>query len=174
MTTSNSKFKNKKQLRAVLESTRAPESTKSERSRLVNILDVDYKAANIEDIVNRVENVNKDQKFSQKILSNKYQYVFDGSLGDLNVPPIELEVKKGSEPVHSRPLPISHIHKENLYKEIQRMVILNILEISSCSAWAIPTCFMPKLNSTVCMVSDLRKLNANLIQKPYPIPKNLV
>ena len=39
MTTSVSKSENKKQLRAVLESTREPESTKSERSRLVKILD---------------------------------------------------------------------------------------------------------------------------------------
>ena len=51
MTTSVSKFENKKQLRAVLESTREPESTKSERSRLVKILDADYKPADIEDIV---------------------------------------------------------------------------------------------------------------------------
>ena len=47
-----------------------------------------------------------------------------------SLPPIELEVKQGTEPVHSRPFPVPHIHKETLYKEIQRMVAMNILEMS--------------------------------------------
>ena len=64
MTTSNSKFENKKQLRVVLERTREPESTKSERSRLVKILDADYKATDLEDIVNKADNLNKEQKVS--------------------------------------------------------------------------------------------------------------
>ncbi len=63
MNTSNQKFENKKKFRAVLEQKREPESTKSERSRLVKILDTDYKAADIEDIVVNAENLNKEQKF---------------------------------------------------------------------------------------------------------------
>ena len=34
-----------------------------------------------------------------------------------------------------------------------------------------PTFIVPKPNGTVRMVSDFRKLNTNLVQKPYPIPK---
>ena len=51
------------------------------------------------------------------------------------------------------------------------MVALGILEKTSCSAWASPTFIIPKPNGTVRMVSDFRKLNANLVRKPYPIPK---
>ena len=87
MTTPVTKFKNKKQLRAVLESTQEPESTKSERSRLVKILDADYKPADIDDIVMKADNLNKEQKDSLRILLNKYKNLFDGSLGDFNVPP---------------------------------------------------------------------------------------
>ena len=171
MTTPVTKFKNKKQLRAVLESTQEPESTKSERSRLVKILDADYKPADIDDIVMKADNLNKEQKDSLRILLNKYKNLFDGSLGDFNVPPIKLEVKPNTEPVHSRPFPVPHIHRQTLYKEIQRMVALGILEKASCSAWASPTFIIPKPNGTVRMVSDFRKLNTNLVRKPYPIPK---
>ena len=48
------------------------------------------------------------------------------------------------------------------------METLGILKKSSCSQWASPTFIIPKPNGTVQMVSDFRKLNANLIQKPYP------
>ena len=51
------------------------------------------------------------------------------------------------------------------------MVTLGILEKASCSVWTSPTFIMPKPNGTVRMVSDFRKLNANLVRKPYPIPK---
>ena len=46
MTTPVSRCKNKKQLRAVLESTREPESIRFEQSRLV-ILDADHKTADM-------------------------------------------------------------------------------------------------------------------------------
>ena len=80
------KFKNKKQLRAVLESTQEPESIKSERSRLVKILDADYKPADIDEIVMKADNLNEEQKDSLRILLNKYKTLFDGSLGDFNAP----------------------------------------------------------------------------------------
>ena len=64
MTTSLSKFKNKKQSRAVLESAREPESTKSERSRLVKVLNTGYKAADLEDTVNKVGDLNKEKNVS--------------------------------------------------------------------------------------------------------------
>ena len=64
MTTPVTKFKNKKQLRTVLESIKELESTKFERSRLVKILDADYKPTDIDDIVMKSDDLNKEQKDS--------------------------------------------------------------------------------------------------------------
>ena len=89
----------------------------------------------------------------------------------MDVPPIKLEIREGTEPVHSRTFPAPHIHKDTLYKEIQRIVALKRLENVSSSAWASPTFIKPKPNVTVRMLSDFRKSNTNLIRKPYPIPK---
>ena len=74
------------------------------------------------------ENLNGEQQVSLRSLLNKYKDLFDGSLGDFNVPPIKLEIKPGTEPVHSRPVPVPHIHRLTLYEEIQRMLALGILE----------------------------------------------
>ena len=51
------------------------------------------------------------------------------------------------------------------------MVALKMLKKASCSAWASPTFIIPKPNGTVHMVLDFRKLNANLVQRTYPIPE---
>ena len=82
--TSNLKFKNKKLLRAVLESTRGPERTKSELSRSGQILCVDYKAADLECILMKADNLNKELKVSLQILLHKYEDLLGGSLGDIN------------------------------------------------------------------------------------------
>ena len=61
------------------------------------------------------------------ILLNKHKDLFDGSIEAFDVPPIQLEVREGTDPVHSRYFPVHHMHKEILYKEIQRMIALSIL-----------------------------------------------
>ena len=88
MTTASTKFKNKQQLNAMLESTQEPKSTRSEQSRLVKILDADYKPANLDEIVSQAENLNSTEKTSLRVLLNKYEELFDGTLGDVNTPPI--------------------------------------------------------------------------------------
>ena len=62
MTTVSTKLKNKQHLYAILESTKEPKSTRSEQSRLVKILDVDYKPANLDEIVRQAENLNSTKK----------------------------------------------------------------------------------------------------------------
>ena len=62
MTTSFSTFKNKKKLGTILESTRESESKKYERFRLLKILDANYKAADIENIVIKAKKLDKKRK----------------------------------------------------------------------------------------------------------------
>lgn len=41
------------------------------------------------------------------------------------------------------------------------------------SQWASPSFIMPKKNKTVRFLSDFRKVNLNIVRKPYPLPKIL-
>ncbi len=45
------------------------------------------------------------------------------------------------------------------------------MEWQPSSRWALPTFIIPKKDSTVCTISDFRKLNKCIVRKPYPIPK---
>ena len=57
----STKFENKQHLDAILESTQEPKSIKSEQSRLIKILDTDYKPANLDEIVGQQDNLNEEQ-----------------------------------------------------------------------------------------------------------------
>ncbi|MGH7973988.1 MAG: hypothetical protein ACREBR_00580 [bacterium] len=47
---------------------------------------------------------------------------------------------------------------------------MKVLEPSAGSEWASPTFIIPKKNGTVRFISDFRRLNSNLLHKPYILP----
>ena len=94
---------------------------------MIEILDADYKPANLDEIVREEDNLNQKPNKYLRVLLNKYKELCDVTLGDSNIPPIKLEKKVGAEPVHSKPFPVPHIHRDTLYKEIRRMEALGIL-----------------------------------------------
>ena len=56
-------------------------------------------------------------------------------------------------------------------KEIQRLCDLGVLQWQADSEWALPTFILPKLDNTMRVDSDIRKLNKRIVRKPFPIPK---
>ena len=68
-------------------------STSSEWSRLIKILDPDYKSTSLDEIVGQTDNLDQEQK-SLRILLNKYRELFDGTLGYFNIPPIKFEKRQ--------------------------------------------------------------------------------
>ena len=91
-------------------------------------------------------------------------------MGDFDTPPVRLDLEEGAPPVYSRAFPVPQVYKKTLLKEIQWMVVLEILKKDLDSTWASPTFIIPKPNKTVRMVSDFRKVNSKLVRKPFPIP----
>ncbi len=97
--------------------------------------------------------------------------LFNGTLGDWKLPPVSFELKEGMKPYHGGPYPILHKHKAILMKEFKWLCNIGVLEWQPSSQWAPPTFIVPKKDSTVCTISDLRELNKRIVRKPYPIPK---
>jgi hypothetical protein len=56
-------------------------------------------------------------------------------------------------------------------KEIQRLCELGVLKWQPDYEWASPTFIIPKIDNTVCVVSDFREVNKRIVRKPFPIPK---
>ena len=52
--------------------------------------------------------------------------MFDGTLGDFDTPPVQIDLKEGVQPVHSRYFHVPYVHTKHLLKEIQRIVALGI------------------------------------------------
>ena len=101
----------------------------------------------------------------------EYEQLFDGTVGDWNLPPVSIKMKEGTKQYHGRPYPIAQIHKATLMKEINRLEGIGVLKRQSSSQWASPTFIIPKKDMTVRTITDFRELNKWIVRKPYPIPK---
>jgi hypothetical protein len=159
-------------LRANTNHAQEPVSTRTATKRVVEILDAKYEKADIPAIIK--ENCSHlSATDREKLLSMllRFEPLFNGTLGDWNLPPVSFEIKEGMKPYHGRPYPIPQIHKAVLMKEINRLCSIGVLKWQPSSRWASPTFIIPKKDGTVCTISDFRELNKRIIWKPYPIPK---
>ena len=161
-----------KALRTNTNCSQEPVSTRSASKRLVEILDTKYKKADLPAIV-RDNCAHLSAPSREKLLSMllKFEPLFDGTLGDWNLPPVSFDIKEGMKPYHGRAYPIPKIHKAKLMKEIDRLCTIGVLKWQPNSQWALPTFIIPKKDGTVRTISDFRELNKRIVRKPFPIPK---
>eukprot|EP00804_Cyclotella_cryptica_P019354 CCRYP_006181-RA/>CCRYP_006181-RA protein AED:0.28 eAED:0.32 QI:0/0/0/1/0/0/4/0/360 len=104
-----------------------PQSTQEETQHVVKIIDVNYKQADLQSIVNQN---------SLLELLTEFEELFDGTLGDWNTEPVSLELKEGTKPYHGRAYPVPKYHKETTIKELNRLCELRVVEFQPESEWA--------------------------------------
>ena len=78
-----------------------PDTTESER--IQQILDGKYTPADLKAEVAKCEMLSLSEKEDLLTLLNKYETLFDGSLGQWNTDPIKLELKLEASPYHAKP-----------------------------------------------------------------------
>lgn len=139
--------------------------------RQQRILDAHYEAANLPDLVKELKHLSKDEQTSLLSLLQQFKHLFDGTLGEFNCPPVDLELHPDATVFYAWAFPDPKIHEETLKKELNRLCELKVLQKVNTSEWASPTFIIPKKNGTVCFVSDFWQLNKWLHHKPFPIPK---
>ena len=149
-----------------------PQTLVDEFSRSTKILDAEYKPAILDEVIKMCENLNQEEQHQLLQILQKYEHLFDGTLGEFNMEPISLHLMdKGCKPVHARPYTVPRSVEQQLRKEIARLVEIGVLEEDYTSEWASPTFAIAKKNGTIRVVSDFRKLNSLLKRHPFPIPK---
>ena len=91
-----------------------PVSTRTATKRVVEILDAKYEKADIPAIV-RKNCSHLGATDREKLLSVllKFKPLFNGTLGDWNLPPMSFELKEGMKPYHGKAYPIPQIHKSD-------------------------------------------------------------
>jgi hypothetical protein len=62
-----------------------PQTLRDEYSRATKILDAEYKPASLDDIIKTCENIHVEEQHQLIILLQKYEHLFDGTLGEFNM-----------------------------------------------------------------------------------------
>ena len=91
--------------------------------------------------------------------------MFDGTL-DSEKNPLDFELKDDTKQIFSQPYPVPKLHEENFKKEVERLVLLGVLEVRNDSEWEHPSFAQtkPKSNRVRCL-SDFRNPHKQLKQK---------
>jgi hypothetical protein len=66
-------------------STNEPKTLRDEYSQATKILDAEYKPASLDDFIKTCENLYVEEQHQLKTLLQKYEHLFDGTLGGFNM-----------------------------------------------------------------------------------------
>jgi hypothetical protein len=101
----------------------------------------------------------------------KFPTLFGGELGMKNIKPVRLELIDGAKPYHAIPFPVPHTLEATTKTEMKRLTDIDVFNRSSDSEWAAPTFIQAKNTGDVRILTDFRRLNAQIKRKPFPLPK---
>ena len=96
-----------------------PESTREATEILVKTLHSTYAKSDPEKVSANVVQLNTDKTIKFLGLLNKFEYLFDDTLGEWDTYPVDLELKPDSKPVNIKYCPIPRINKEVFCKELK-------------------------------------------------------
>jgi hypothetical protein len=95
-------------------------STRSTTKRVVKILDAKYVKADLPAKVREnCSHLNATGREKLLLMLLKFELLFEGTLGDWNLPLVSFELKEGMKPYRGRPYPNLHKQKAVFMKEIK-------------------------------------------------------
>jgi hypothetical protein len=77
----------------------------------------------------------------------------------------------GAKPYHARPFPVPQSLEATTKTKMKRLTDIDVFNRSSDSEWAAPTFIQAKATGDVRILTDFRRLNAQIRRKPFPLPK---
>ena len=104
-------------------------------------------------------------------LLQKFKELFDGTLVTWKIYSVDFELKENTKPICSRLYTVQKVH-EDFFKEVERLVLLGVLEVANDSEWGASSFAQTKHKlNLVRFLSESRNQDKKLKRKPYPIPK---
>jgi hypothetical protein len=76
-----------------------------------------------------------------------------------------------ANPYHARPFPVPQSLEATKKNEVKRLTDIDVFNRSSDYEWAAPTFIQDKNSGDVQILTDFRRLNAQIKRKPFPLPK---
>ena len=99
-----------------------------------------------------------------------YDELFSGTLGAVPNVKVHLQFKPNAVPYFAKAYTIPQKIYAIAKAEVEELVQIGVLLCNHPSPWAAPCLFRPKKDGSVRFLSDLRKLNEQLVRNPYPLP----
>jgi hypothetical protein len=147
-----------------------PDTTDAER--IQDIIEAKYCPADLSKIVAECTHLEAAEQRQLLRLLQRYEDLFDGTLGTWKTDPIQLELKDPNvKPYHARPYPVPHSQEKKLKAEIQRLCEYGVLRKINNSEWACPMFTISKPDGSLRSLADLREVNKVIRRKPFPLPK---
>ncbi len=147
-----------------------PSTTDAER--IQDIIESKYCPADLEKIVAECIHLSALERRQLLELLQKFEPLFDGSLGTWKTDPVNLELKDPKvKPYHAKPYPVPYSQEKRLKEEIARLCSYGVLRKINNSEWACPMFTIAKPDGSLRSLADLREINKVIKRKPYPLPK---
>jgi glutamyl/glutaminyl-tRNA synthetase len=144
----------------------------TEAERIQAILDAKYCKADLEQIVQECKQLDKEEQQKLLALLQKYEALFDGTVGTWNTEPVDILLKDPNcTPYHAKSYSVPHSQEQKLREEVDRLCKQSILRKINRSEWACPMFTISKPDGSLRSLADLRELNKRIKRHPYPIPK---
>ena len=140
--------------------------------RIQSIIDAKYTKTDLTQVVKTCKDLTASEQLELLKLLNKFEDLFDGTLGSWKSDPIDLELQDPNcKPYHAKPYPVPHSQEQKLRDEVSRLEQFGVLRKINRSEWASPMFTIPKPDGSLRSLADLRELNKRIKRKPYPLPK---
>jgi hypothetical protein len=150
----------------------AHDPTTTDAERIQNIIESKYTPADLNKIVEECTHLEKDEQKQLLKLLQKFEELFDGSLGTWKTDPINLELEDPNvKPFHAKPYPVPYSQEKRFKDEINRLCSYGVLREINNSEWACPMFTIAKPDGSLQSLPDLREVNKVVKRKPYPLPK---
>lgn len=123
--------------------------------------------------INFCPDLTSRQKKEFKKLVKQHRQVFpseEKTIGRTTVLEHEIKLKPDSPVIFSHPFRRSYSEREDLRQHVDKLIKQDIVQHSD-SPYSSPCFLVKKPDGKNRFVCDFRKLNANLIKDPYPLPR---
>ena len=142
-------------------------------------MNADYDNLDIDDCVDTIKTLSKEQ---QNMLVSKlktYTALFSGGLGKLNINPVHIELKEGAVPKKRRPFPIPQSQHKLMKDEAERLKDIGVLAWvdnkqpnTGNPDYASPSFPQPKKDTNqVRFLTGFEELSKHTVRRPFPLPK---
>ena len=159
------------EMRKVVMYTAEPVSTREATDILVKILYSDYAKATLKQVANNSTQMNDEERTQLLRLLEDSEDLFDGTLGDWDTDPVNLELNQYYKPFNYKYYLVPIINKETFRKELKLLVKIGVLTPVQQSQYGTPIFIISKKEGTVRFIIEYLRLNQKLVRKPYTLPR---